>query len=392
MDATTASLVHFDRIRPVVEEIARAIEHVAPHQKEPAGLAGGALFLAYLAQATGDSATEAAAARMLEQACQGALKQSMLCTLYGGFLGVAWARAHLSEAESDDGVEKVVERALRAGWEGDYDLIRGLVGVGVYALERRANGSTSDLLKLVVDRLAERAQRRQPGIAWLTEARFLGEPGRDLHPEGRYDLGMAHGLPGAIALLAGAHAAGIAQARPLLDHAVEFLLAQQLPAGSASRFPACVEMRQPCRAAWCYGDPGVAMALLVAARAAREPAWEREAVELARLAARRPATGNGVRDAGLCHGSAGLAHIFHRFWRATGDSCFRDAALAWLRATLAMRKEGVGVAGYRALDTNGWVDDPWFLTGATGIGLALLASASDIEPAWDRLLLCSLAV
>ena len=36
-----------------------------------------------------------------------------------------------------------------------------------------------------------------------------------------------------------------------------------------------------------------------------------------------------------------------------------------------------------------WLDDPGLLTGATGVGLALLAAATAIEPAWDRILLVS---
>jgi hypothetical protein len=35
------------------------------------------------------------------------------------------------------------------------------------------------------------------------------------------------------------------------------------------------------------------------------------------------------------------------------------------------------------------VADPGFLTGAAGIGLALLAATSPVEPAWDRVLLAS---
>src|SRR5208283_4546144 len=67
----------------------------------------------------------------------------------------------------------------------------------------------------------------------------------------------------------------VAKAHPLLEGAVRSLLAQQTPGG----FPAGTEKEQadqPARLAWCYGDPGVAAALLRAARLVNEPAWERE--------------------------------------------------------------------------------------------------------------------
>ena len=79
---------------------------------------------------------------------------------------------------------------------------------------------------------------------------------------------------------------------------------------------------RPARTAWCYGDPGIAAALLLAGRAMDEPAWEREALDLARTVARRPAGNCGVNDAGLCHGAAGLGHLLNRFYQATGDPSF----------------------------------------------------------------------
>jgi hypothetical protein len=39
-----------------------------------------------------------------------------------------------------------------------------------------------------------------------------------------------------------------------------------------------------------------------------------------------------------------------------------------------------------------WDDDPTFLTGAAGVGLALLAAIEDVEPRWDALLLCDVPI
>jgi hypothetical protein len=100
-----------------------------------------------------------------------------------------------------------------------------------------------------------------------------------------------------------------------------------------------------------------------------------------------------VVDAGLCHGAAGLMHVFNRLWQGTGDEAFRDAAVRWAEKTLALRGEGVG--GYRSFNPlveAKWDDDPGFLTGAAGIGLALLAATSDVEPRWDVTLLADVPV
>ena len=42
----------------------------------------------------------------------------------------------------------------------DYDLIIGLVGIGVYALERLPRTSARECIELIVDRLDETAVRR----------------------------------------------------------------------------------------------------------------------------------------------------------------------------------------------------------------------------------------
>jgi transcriptional regulator with XRE-family HTH domain len=191
------------------------------------------------------------------------------------------------------------------------------------------------------------------------------------------------------------------EARALLDGAVAWLLSHELPAGSPSCFSAGPfdaepdAQKEPARTAWCYGDPGVAAALLVAGRAVRERAWQREAMRIGLRAATRPEETTGVVDVGLCHGAAGLAHIFHRFYRASGDPAFAKASRHWFARTLAMRRARGGFAGFRSytLDRRGdglsWQTDPTLLTGAAGVTLALAAAVTGDEPEWDRLLLLS---
>jgi hypothetical protein len=154
--------------------------------------------------------------------------------------------------------------------------------------------------------------------------------------------------------------------------------------------------RAQARVAWCYGDLGVATALLSAARCVGEPAWEREALAVARRAAERPIDQAGVQDAGLCHGAAGLGHLFNRLYQATGDSLLAEAARSWFGKALDMRHPERGIAGYASWwagpDGNmTWMDDPGLLMGAAGVALALLAATTTIEPAWDRLLLVDVA-
>jgi hypothetical protein len=154
-------------------------------------------------------------------------------------------------------------------------------------------------------------------------------------------------------------------------------------------------MDGPARLAWCYGDPGVAAALLGAARCVADPSWEREAIAIARRAAQRTPVLAGVRDAGLCHGAAGLGHLFNRIFQATNEPQFGDAARYWFEQTLEMQRPGRGIGGYQAWqlgegDEPVWVTDSGLLTGSVGIALALLAATAAVEPAWDRMLLTAI--
>ena len=369
------------------------------------GLAGQALFFTYLAQAWSRDGDRERAVQSLEEAVDALTEVEMGPSLYSGFTGVAWAAEHLQDRLFDPDTEDpnemiddvLLDYLAQSPWTKEFDLIVGLVGIGVYALERLPRPAAKKCLESVVDRLAEATENKPEGTAWLTLPGFLLAGQRERFPRGYYNLGLAHGIPGVIAFLSLVCAAGqaVSKARPLLDGAVCWMLSQKLPGGDGSNFayhtgPDIESV--PARSAWCYGDPGIAAALLYAARCAGEPAWESEAIRIARDAAKRPLKEMGVLDAGLCHGAAGLGHIFNRMFQATGEEDLEEAARFWLGRALEMRKPGRGIAGFSAWlgSEERWINDPGLLTGTAGIGLALLAAITPVEPLWDRMLLVSI--
>jgi lantibiotic biosynthesis protein len=376
------------------------------------GLAGGssglAFFFHYLAEARPERGHDETALDLLERAIEGTAELQAPPGLYGGFSGVAWTLEHLRGRlfEGDGGGEDPGEDVAsvlsdflgRTPWRLDYDLISGLVGYGVYALERLPLSGGAECLRKVVARLSETAETRPEGISWRTTPELIRPQDRETYPEGNFNLGVAHGVPGVIGFLGEACAAGMEiEARPLLDGAVAWLLAQKLPPEAGSVFgysTAPGHEPSPARLAWCYGDLGIAASLLLAARAVGQEKWEREALEIARACAARAPEASGAVDAGICHGTAGISHLFNRLYQATGDPALREAALFWLERTLELRKPGQGVGGYAmyvpdAQGTMGWHGDPGFLTGTAGVALALLAAATPVEPEWDRVLLSS---
>jgi lantibiotic biosynthesis protein len=324
--------------------------------------------------------------------------------LFGGASGAGWALAHVSEGGADEilsAVDAAISQLLEVErWTADYDLIEGLVGYGVYFLERIAAGATSSArrgLARVVDHLLATSERAADGVTWFIAPELLPADQREDSPDGHYNCGLAHGVPGVIALLGRIAETGAdPRAAAACDDALRWLVAQRLPPAPRGRFPAVVQRSKasaPGRSAWCYGDPGVAIAAFGAAARIGAPCepW----IELALDSAARPSELCGVVDAGLCHGAAGLAHLFNRLYQSTGDDRFRDAARAWFERALAMRRpEGIG--GFQAWTTRRadepprWRSEAGLLEGAPGIALALLAAVEPVEPAWDRMFLCDL--
>jgi len=137
---------------------------------------------------------------------------------------------------------------------------------------------------------------------------------------------------------------------------------------------------------------------MIGARALGSDRFEREAIRIALVEARRPERHAGVVDACLCHGTAGNAHLFLRLFHATKVTEFLGAFRFWHEKTLELANPGTGIGGYLSwgrrhpnlVGSNGWVSDASFLTGAAGVGLGLLSATTPGEPGWDRLLLCDI--
>jgi lantibiotic modifying enzyme len=398
-----------------VDAIAESITSItaSPAERDPSlgrGQAGLALLYTWLARTGRMPQADLLARQCLDQAIEALSTQAMNASFYGGFTGVAWAADlvdRLLDPDAEDRGEAVDDALLRLlsrdeRWSASYDLIVGLTGLGVYALQRYPRPVATECLRQVVERLQECARRDEHGLYWWTPpAEILDEESRKQYSSGRVDLGVAHGVAGAVALLGGICGAGVEQAtvRPLLEGAVSWLLAHSVPTAAGPTFPVWVApafQPSPARCAWCYGDPGIAAALMLAARGAGDAGWEQTAVALACRAAERPASETGVVNANFCHGAAGLAHVYNRMYQATGEPTLGRAALYWLERTLGF---------YRlARDAGGsWVQGNWdpgrrerwtwtgieLVEGAAGVALVLLAAATSVEPTWDRMFLVS---
>ena len=399
------------------------------------GSAGLAVCAGHLARTRSDQAAETALTH-LEDAVDVLATEPLTASLYSGFTGIAWAVEQVERLLGTEGEDRngAIDEALasllpRYPQDAPYDLINGLTGLGVYALARWPRPGAASCLLGVIGQLAQRAREDGDGIYWWTPSSWRGLRGEQYRPAG-VDLGVAHGIAGVIPFLARAHRLGLAQpvVRRLLDGSVAWLLAHLVEGASGPTVPYFVAdgiEPGPARSAWCYGDPGVAVALLLAAHDVGEPDWATVATGLALRAAARPAGETGVTDAGLCHGSAGLAHVFNRLYQLTAEQALADAARFWIERTLELCSVPSGTAPASGAPALGGTsapgesapgaevprtaapgaaapgrvplaaaahpacNGPGLLEGSAGVALALEAAGTAAEPAWDQMLLVS---
>jgi lantibiotic modifying enzyme len=366
------------------------------------GKAGVALFFFYYAQLTMEEKYIEYAHELIADIFDIINKESCFHTFAGGLAGVGWMMEHLVqndfvEANTDEilqDLDPFLHKSMVYDSEnGNYDFLHGAVGKGAYFLERLSKKESKDYLIELVN-LLDKISHQKPGgkIAWESVL------DHDKGTKG-YNLSLSHGISSIIVFLAKMLEKGIflEKVSRLLDGAVNYILSHKLDTKKYhSHFPSWVSEDYPIgpsRLAWCYGDLGMGNALWQAGRAAGNKEWEEKSLDtLLHSTGRRDLKQNAVIDVGLCHGAAGITHIYNRMYHATGRSAFRESTLYWLDHALEMATYKDGYAGYKAWHTEkygGWVAEAGLLEGVAGIGLMLISIVSDIEPKWDRCLFLS---
>lgn len=401
-----------DRALRVAGELAAAlvagVDHAAaPH---PAVAATAGLVMHYLARSTGTDEPVAAAERMMARAVDGIADHVLTSALHGGLSGVGWMLAHVldragasrnddPDEDPDDDPVDAIDAALldaleaHAPWRGDLDLISGLVGIGVHAVQRRHRPAGPAMVARIVAHLLHAARPTGRGIGIWRPPEQLSPRSLAVFPAGCFDLGMAHGSAGVVAWLADVHRAGLdssASAR-LLDGSVTWLLAH-LADEDGWPYPAQVaaagDRRLPGRAAWCYGDPGTAVALYKAGAVRGNPDWQQRGLALAHRATALAPERTGIENGFLCHGHLGQAHLYNRLGQATGShELLRIAIDGYARALDLGEQHGGFDVAWPATASPEPAIEGTPLAGTAGVALALLAGATAIEPRWDDLLL-----
>jgi len=397
----------------------------------PAGLAKGhagvAVLCAALDRRDPGNGWDRAGHHHLETAASGATPYDQ--SLYSGLAGLGFAAVLLAAGRPryarllrtvDATLAPTVSRVARrlATVDGcaaaDLDLVSGLTGVCAYLLAR--TGTAGDgaparrCLEEGLSGLARLLTRPGNPRAWHTPAHLTGGSLRETFPNGHHNCGLAHGVPGPLAVLSLALADGVEvpEAAAAVESAGAWVAEHTVGTADDPDWPDAVALDEPAttgalpeprpgRAAWCYGTPGVARSLWLAGVAVDRPEWRDLAARAIRAVARRPPEAWWLSTPAFCHGRAGLLQVLRRFAVDLGDPVVASAADT-LAAALAGEYDPDTVLGIRSVEPGDrLVDHPGLLDGAPGVALALLGAANDRadagaaggDPAWDRMFLLS---
>ena len=280
-----------------------------------------------------------------------------------------------------------------------YDPISGVCGIGRYALENLSIPSFHKLSEKITNILIQFSlpilvkSHLVPG--WylpasdhLNEVKF-----KKNHPNGNFNLGLAHGVTGILAFLSTAYLKGIRMEghREAIERLATWIRSKSFSYQGGTCWPYAISWEEEVegkpiepkliKAGWCYGVPGIARTLFLAGKALKD-------IELKEFATRsmvellsKPAKEWRLPGPGLCHGIAGLLAITQAMSDENEGKELQPKVLE-LKEMLINQYDPETPWGFADLDFVSTPDHGYHLTkmnkvglleGATGVLLTLLS-------------------
>lgn len=402
-DALAAALADPDKVKAAaLQDSGRAWP-----QSLPGGAAGIALL--HIERAHSGHGDEAIAHAWLRAAFTAPVTVAANANLYAGAPALGFAvhaaaapagRSKRTLATLDQAVANITRARLEAAHARidrgelpemkEFDLIRGLTGLGVYHLRRHPDHElTRDVLAYLI-RLTQPLPARHGLPGWWTPVSTNGELDPEEFPGGHGNLGVSHGIGSALALLSlaalrGIPVAGLAEAIGRICAWTDAWLQHDQvgpwwPGFLTPRnlHEQHVDPSQRPRPSWCYGVAGTARAQQLAGLALNDTGRRQTAERAMLTTLRNPALSGILPELGLCHGMAGLLHAA---WRIADDALDDQIAaeLPGLTSQLIARIPPL-------------MTDPELLDGTAGVALALHTLGTGTAPTsgWDAVLLLAL--
>ncbi len=274
-----------------------------------------------------------------------------------------------------------------------FDFLHGIIGIGFYFLKHYKYCPEKSLpqLKKILIYLEETAIIEQDQIKWKAIDILKQRENGLFHAD--FNISLSHGISSIIIFLCryiNLNITGKERAENMLNMAVNYVLKQRIDTEKyGSYFPGSSiessEIITKSRLAWCYGDPGIALALWHTSKILKREDLYRLSIEVLLYSSKRRNLSEAfIYDAGICHGSAGISQIYFRMYEETQMIEFKETYKYWTNVTKKMAYHKDGLAGYKTLHDKEWINNYSILDGVAGIGLSML---SPVNADWDEILL-----
>lgn len=323
----------------------------------------------------------------------------------GGVAGIAFVFQHLRNIgvldKADDLNLSELDEFISQGADNDFksgnwDPLHGMVGLGIYFLERNKETGEKKYLEKIIDQLATMRTISGDHLVWIT-------PGFGKYSDNNYNFGMAHGMPGMLSFLAQVRACGIRphEIEEMISSCIAYLLQCEYTDDPVYSFPLSIDVKPKSkeekhysRLAWCYGDLCMANALIHCGKELQKENLIAKGFDVALKTTQRSFEDSGCMDAPFCHGTVGLVHQYNRLYQLTNNEVFKNATDNWINITIMhFYKSGEGAGGYYFSSFNEeknifeLISHYGLLEGSAGIALVYLSYIYNIKPDWDIIFL-----
>ncbi len=278
--------------------------------------------------------------------------------------------------------------------KSNYDYLHGAIGCGFYFLKKDDSKLKTQAIEDLIRGLENIAIKSQKEIKWS----HFDNTTQNIDKES-YNLGLAHGNPSILNFLneVNLDKSLNINCTNLIQKSLNFITSCEFElkeSNSTSYYPYyynSLSKTNKNRLAWCYGDLGVSCSLWKTGVNLNDVNVINKTIEILEYNSyKRSLKKNLVFDAGLCHGSSGIALIFNEFYKKTRNKSFKLASNYWTEITLSLATFDNGLAGYKAYTPNlssKYTNNRSFLEGISGIGLSLLSQLTEKECEWKEILL-----
>ncbi|KIA95637.1 MULTISPECIES: lanthionine synthetase LanC family protein [unclassified Flavobacterium] len=311
--------------------------------------------------------------------------------LLEGFDGIGWVIHYLKKCniiESEeliDDLDSYLIQSIRLNiTNNNYDLLYGSIGKIQYLInsDRCKELFVVELVNGIVEKLYETKVEINGLIYW-----------HELDSE-KVNLGLAHGLPSILLFLLRLKELGYQN--PLIIKMINGILRSfkkfknKVPNMSSYGvcYPISKKLNSHSRLAWCYGDLGIAYALMYTSKVLKSKKVEEESKEMINLILNRGISDSGLVhfndysffDTGFCHGISGISYFLYKFNELLPSQSIEDSLVYWemellknIDTQLSINTPIYYPKFRQDLDKTYTIDKENLLNGICGVGLVLLS-------------------